>query len=114
MAHPIFMLLNILRDKTQLDQSTYETAVGDIAISFDNSTGKIATFLKKPAVLLALSLFIPLIKRAVDNLFERFIGDQDADGDADLNDLLLRLVSKRLIKKGIELPEHILNTFSNE
>jgi len=105
--HPALFLLQLIRDRSQIDPTTFEAAMVDLKARFDNSTGKIGTFLRSPYVLVVLGFFYPMIKKGFDGLLNRWIGDQDGDGDADLNDLILRLASKQLAKKGIELPAHL-------
>lgn len=107
--HPALFLLQLLRDRAQIDPAIFQQAMDDLKARFDNSTGKIGTFLRSPYVLLLLPVLYPLIKKGFDSLLNRWIGDQDGDGDADLNDLILRLASKQLAKKGIELPAHLFD-----
>lgn len=107
--HPISLLLSIFREKTRLDEATFQNAVSQLVQSAEQSENKIFVFLRKPAVILALGLFVPVLKSLFDRIWDRFIGDQDGDGDSDINDLIMKLAAKQLLKKGIELPQSVFD-----
>lgn len=71
-----------------------ERVQGDLEKAKDN---KIVKFLNSPYVLLLLPFLLPLLKKGIDSLINRWIGDQDEDGDADLADAIA-LISQKLLK----------------
>ena len=71
-----------------------ERVQGDLEKAKDN---KVVKFLNSPYVLLLLPFLLPLLKKGIDALINRWIGDQDEDGDADLADAIA-LISQKLLK----------------
>jgi len=92
--YPTDFIFQLLRNYLQFDQEQYTALSTSLREKLEVSQNKIVKFLHSPMVLILLPILLPLVKKAFDSVMERFIGDQNGDGDVDIVDALAALVDK--------------------
>jgi hypothetical protein len=107
--NPVIFLIELVRERLKLDQAGYQKLILDLETWFEQKNGKVAEFLRSPFAILLLPILLPLVKKGIDTLLNRWVGDQDDDGDADVNDLIMKLAGNILTKRGVTPPPQFFN-----